>query len=192
MESPPLHICYFDLEIRRTVEECGGWDEVKKTGGVSMLCIWDSLAERPFFYDDHTLAEAADHLERAKVAVSFNGAWFDIPLLQNHLDRAIQITEHIDLFAIVRNSLGDNGKGFRGHGLDALARNTLGKGKTGIGEAAPLLGKAGHWAELTNYCLSDVLLTRDLSDFIRKEGYVIDASGERLAVRVPEWFKTKN
>jgi DEAD/DEAH box helicase domain-containing protein len=189
-KQAPLHTCYFDLEIRRTVESCGGWEEVKKTGGVSMLCIWDSMAERPYFYDDSSLSDAFEHLERAKVVVSFNGEWFDIPLLQNHLGRHARLVEHIDVFSLVRRELETSRKSWKGHGLDALCRNTLGTGKTGSGERAPHLAAEGKWAELVNYCLSDVLLTRDLCNFIRKEGYVIDKDGDRLPIALPPWFRT--
>jgi len=187
---PDLHICYFDLEIRRSVESCGGWDEVKKTGGVSMLCIWDSRAKRPFFYDDHTLADAADHLERSQIVVSFNGAWFDVQLIQNSLARPLKLVEHVDIFADVKRALELAGKSWKGHGLDALCRNTFGMGKIGSGEHAPQLVVEGKWAELVNYCLSDVLLTRDLCEFIRKEGYVIDKDGERLPIALPPWFRS--
>lgn len=187
---PDLHVCYFDLEIRRSVESCGGWDAVKKTGGVSMLCIWDSRASRPFFYDDSSLADAVEHLERANVVVSFNGAWFDIPLIQNHLGRNARLVEHVDVFSLVRRQLEAEGKSWKGHGLDALCRSTLGEGKSGSGEHAPLLAAEGKWAELVNYCLSDVLLTRDLCEFIRKKGFVIDKDGEELRLEVPAWFRT--
>jgi hypothetical protein len=42
---------------------------------------------------------------------------------------------------------------------------------------------------LVNYCLEDVLLTRDLGHFISKEGYVIDRDGEKLPLLVPNWYR---
>jgi hypothetical protein len=47
----------------------------------------------------------------------------------------------------------------------------------------------GRWAELVNYCLEDVLLTRELGHFIAREGYVYDRDGERLLLEVPAWYK---
>jgi DEAD/DEAH box helicase domain-containing protein len=188
--SPP-HTLYFDLEVRRGPDEYGGdWERVRREGGVSVLCIWDEREGRPYFYDDHTLAEAAEKLSSADLVVSFNGAWFDVPLLENHLLRNISLVEHLDLFALVKSGLDRAGKSFRGHGLDALAQATLGKGKNGSASRAPELARVGRWAELTNYCLEDVLLTRDLGHFIAREGYVIDKDGERLLLSVPDWYRT--
>jgi DEAD/DEAH box helicase domain-containing protein len=183
------HTLYFDLEVRRGPDEFGGdWERVRKEGGVSVLCIWDEREDRPYFYDDHTLAEAAERLSSAELVVSFNGAWFDVPLIENHLMRNLQLNEHVDLFALVKHGLDRVGKSFRGHGLDALAQSTLGHGKNGSASRAPELARMGHWAELTNYCLEDVLLTRDLGHFIAREGFVYDKDGERLLLSVPPWY----
>lgn len=189
--SPSVpHTLYFDLEVRRGPEDFGGdWERVRKEGGVSVLCIWDDQESRPYFYDDHTLAEAADRLCAADLVVSFNGAWFDVPLIENHLMRNLQLREHLDIFSLVKQGLDRSGKSFKGHGLDALAGATLGRGKVGKSSEATGLARVGHWAELVTYCLEDVLLTRDLAKFIAREGYVIDKDGEQLPLFVPEWFR---
>ena len=188
--SPTIpHTLYFDLEVRRGPDEFGGdWNRVRQEGGVSVLCIWDEKEARPYFYDDHTLSEAADRLSNADLVVSFNGQWFDVPLIENHLLRNLGIREHLDLFSVVKHGLEAAGKSWKGHGLDALASQTLGRGKTGKSAQAPELARTGRWADLVNYCLEDVLLTRDLGHFIAREGYVIDKDGERLLLSVPPWF----
>jgi len=184
------HTLYFDLEVRRGPEDFGGdWERVRREGGVSVLCIWDEREARPYFYDDHTLAEAADRLASADLVVSFNGAWFDVPLIENHLLRNLQLREHLDLFALVKSGLDRAGKSFKGHGLDALASATLGRGKTGKASRAPELASTGHMAELFQYCLEDCLLTRDLGHFIAERGFVIDKDGEELALHVPSWYR---
>jgi hypothetical protein len=109
--------------------------------------------------------------------------------MENHLRRHIGLNEHLDIFALVKSGLDRVGKSFKGHGLDALANATIGRGKTGSGSRAPELARIGRWAELTNYCLEDVLLTRDLGHFIAKEGYIIDRDAEQLTLHVPDWFR---
>ena len=47
-------------------------------------------------------------------------------------------------------------------GLDALARGTLHRGKTGDGADAPRLWAAGRRAEVLAYCANDVRLLRDV------------------------------
>ena len=180
---------YFDLEISKSLEECGGsWDRVRQEGGVSILCIWDETEARPYFFDSHTLDEAAEKLCSADVVVSFNGRWFDVPLLENHFARTLAIKEHLDLFVLVKAALARDNKSWKGHGLDALATNTLGRGKTGHGSHAPALARDGKWGQLVNYCLEDVLLTRDLGRFVAQNRFVIDRDGEKLALDVPEWY----
>jgi DEAD/DEAH box helicase domain-containing protein len=183
------HTLYFDLEVRRGPDEYGGdWERVRKEGGVSILCIWDEREGRPYFYDDHTLSEAAERLSAADLVVGFNSAWFDVPLIENHLLRNLPLREHLDLFSLVRSALDREGKSFKGHGLGALASQTIGRGKNGESAHAPKLAGDGRWGELVSYCLEDVLLTRDLGHFIAKEGYVIDREGERLLLSVPPWY----
>ena len=186
---PALHVLYFDLEIRRSLEEMGdSWDNVKQGGGVSALVIWDEVAGRPYFYDDHTLLEAAQHLERADVVVGFNSAWFDLPLIVQHLDKHVSVKEHLDIFSLVKSALARENKSWKGHGLDALCMGTIGRGKSGHGAQAPGLAKHGRFAELFNYCLDDVLLTRELAKFAAKNGFVIDRDGDKLALDIPDWF----
>lgn len=187
-----FQISYFDLEIRENPDEIGGWDEAKRRGGISIALLLDELRPRVRFFDDHTLSDGAIWLETAPILVTFNGKWFDIPLMENHLGRSLILKEHIDLFALVRDALAKAGKGWKGHGLDAFCQRTLGEGKTGTGEHAPRLAREGRWAELISYCYNDVLLTQKLCNFIRWNGFVLDKDGERLYLDIPQWFRMRN
>ena len=189
-QAQPLRILYFDLETRVPLEELGGsWARVKMEGGVSMMVVWDDLAGAPLFFDDHDLEAAAKTLEGADLVVSFNGRYFDVPLLEQHLGRSIQLKEHWDLFHDVEQALRARGEGFRGYGLGAICERTIGKSKTGSGKDAPHLARTGKWAELVSYTLSDVLLCRDLATHIRENGSIVDKNGENLTVEVPFWLQ---
>lgn len=183
-----LHVVYFDLEIRHSVEECGGWEGAIRGGGVTALCLWDSKDENAVFYDDHCLESGAQHLEEADVVVSFNGKSFDVPLIERHLKRALGLKEHIDIFELAKKGLDRIGKPWKGNGLDALSLKTCQRGKSGNGAHAPQLAADGHWAELFTYCLRDVILTRDLLTFARRNGYVFDKDGEVLELKLPNWL----
>lgn len=187
----PFNIAYFDLEIREDPDIIG-WDECVKRGGISIACLLDEFRSVPRFFDDKTLADGAVWLENAAVLVTFNGTRFDLPLVENHLGRSLTLKSHIDLFLLVKQALSRAGKGWRGHGLDALCRNSLGEGKIGSGAQAPRLAAEGRWAELVSYCLSDVLLTQKLCTFIRWNGYVIDKDGDTLYLDIPRWFRMRD
>ena len=171
---------FFDLEIRKTVDECGGWEGAKSQGGVSLLCIWDEAEARPHFFDDNDLSEAVERLENAELCVSFNGKWFDMKVLEASWGAPIKLRDHWDVFETVKTALDDHLIPWRGHGLDALCRETLGKGKSGSGEHAPMLLRDGKIAQLTNYCLNDVLLTRDLAKFASLNRFVRGIGGKRI------------
>lgn len=189
LEAPNLSICYFDLEIRRTLEECGSWEEVRRSGGISIGCIWNDSYGHPTFFDEHSLPESVSQLEGADVCVSFNGKWFDQPLMETILGRPIHFQEHFDIFRNIKDALNRVNKSWKGHGLDAICQRTLGIGKNGYSENAPRLAKEGKWAELTNYCLRDVLLTRQLCGFVRKNGHIIDVDGDQLFLDLPDWLR---
>jgi hypothetical protein len=182
-------IVYFDLEIKNDLDAIGGWEGAKTHGGIGILCLWDSEDESPHFFDETTAPEACQILESASAAVSFNGTGFDLHVLQAATGRKISLQSHVDLFELARDQLDRLGKAWKGNGLDALSRNTIQRGKIGVGSDAPKLLRDGKWAQLANYCLRDVLLTRDLLTFCRRNGYILDKDGEALYLKLPEWLK---
>lgn len=171
---------FFDLEIRKTVEESGGWEGAKTSGGVGLLCLWSEAEGRPHFFDDHDLIEAVQMLENAELLVSFNGLSFDMRVLESTWGGPIHTKAHWDVFESVKESLNRKNLPWKGNGLDALCKETLGEGKICSGEKAPLLLRDGQLAKLVNYCLSDVLLTRSLAKFASQNGFVRTFGGRML------------
>jgi len=58
-------------------------------------------------------------------------------------------------------------------GLDLLAKENIGSGKTGHGLEAAQLYSEGKIDELKKYCLNDVLLTKELYDLARSQGHLM-------------------
>jgi len=56
--------------------------------------------------------------------------------------------------------------------LEALARGTLGMGKSADGVLAVTWWKAGEIQKIIDYCTQDVKVTRDIFQFGLKHGYV--------------------
>jgi len=189
-EKSVARVGIFDLEIRRSVDDCGGWKAVISKGGVSLGCIWDEIDLYPHFYDDNDLEKLAEHLEKLDFLVTFNGKGFDVPLVEAHIGRKLSLKSHFDLFAAVKEALDRSGIPWKGHGLGPLCERTLGRGKLGTGEGAPLLLASGKVADLVNYCLSDVMLTLELLEHAVNSGFVVAADGSKLFVDVPEDLKS--
>jgi DEAD/DEAH box helicase domain-containing protein len=177
-----------DLETRCLAQDLpGSWDALKRgEGGASAAVVWHSPSGRPYLFDDHDVVDIAEFLENTEVILSFNGVEFDIPVIEGLLGRSLDITHHIDIYQLCYQAMVPNLR--RGFKLGELAERTIGRGKTGDGAHAPKLANEGRFGQLFNYCLEDVILTRDLATFIQNNGGVIDTTGELLPLDLPEWF----
>lgn len=189
-----LRIIVWDIEIAKEVTEVGGWDAAREgAAGVSSVALYDSATKRFHIYGPSlgydlgegffasgpgTLPECTNHLNEADILVGFNTIGFDVPAYEGYMGDDIVPLAHFDILDNVWNALGANKhKGYR---LNDICKRTLNKEKTGDGESAPRLFRAGHIAKLHDYNINDVALTLDLFNFIEKHGFIIDVNGEQL------------
>ncbi len=100
-------------------------------------------------------------LTESALLVGFSSNRFDIPILSRALGLDFQTHPRVDLCEEIELRTG------RRVGLNTLALVNLGRGKTGAGLEAPQLYREGRLEELKNYCLNDVLLTKELYDLVR-------------------------
>lgn len=187
-----IHVITFDLETRKGPDEVGGWGNLKAgKGGISALIAHDSETDQYLLYDDHTLSDFALVVEQPGVVlVGFNSKEFDLSVIQGILCRRLGVKYHIDIFDLIAQALEREGrKRERGWKLGDNARRTMGLAKSGQGARAPELAREHRYAELFTYCQDDVILTRQLLDYIRRHGGVLDNDGSLLELDVPEWLR---
>lgn len=147
-----------DLETKKLFHEVDRGRHEKL--GVSVLGLWDSSTGqerdslKAFF--EAELSQAWPILEVADLLVGFNIKKFDLPVLSAYYPGDLAKFPVFDLLDAVKEGLGFRLK------LDDLAKATLGRGKTGTGLDAYRFFQQGKLAELKNYCLADVAITRDL------------------------------
>jgi len=174
---------FFDTEVSKPIEEVGGWNAAR-TGAAGLsaaVCLYEP-SSRVRIFDNATLEELVHELETPGITlVTFNGEGFDLPLIGGLFGRSITPSRHLDLLSLV-----SEGDGLKGWGLDDVCKRTLGRGKTGHGAFAPTLVRQGRWAELFDYCLNDVYLTRDLFFHIRSRGTVISPDGRLKVIPLEE------
>jgi DEAD/DEAH box helicase domain-containing protein len=180
-----MSYCVFDLEIASPISSHpDGWAAARRGDlGISVLCGWDSDNDLYRFFDSHNLSEGGEWLSTFDTVVGFNSQDFDIPCLAGVLKSTPLLKGHYDILQKVWGAL--DSKRFKGYGLDAICKRTLGFGKVGSGEHAPQLLADGRIAELYSYCLYDVYLTRLLFEHIMYDGFIIDVSGDKLCLEVP-------
>ncbi len=138
---------------KRTLDE-----NLEETKG-EMLSFWENEFDKmwPIF-------QSADRI------VGFNSFHFDIPALARHADFPFAKLPHFDIMAHVKDAFG------RRISLDDIAKETLDTQKSDSGLNAVLYWKNGDkesLIKLKKYCEDDVIITRDVYDFVVKNGHLL-------------------
>lgn len=159
-----------DIETKQLVED---WDRPWEAG-IACCGALASWHPSPMIFDEHNLAKLPDLVAAADVVVTYNGARFDLPILE-HVCGPLEIAHHSDLMAPLYQALGWRPR------LEDVARPTLRLGKGGHGAMAPDLYQQGLFGQLHSYCLRDVAITYRLYEFVSRHGYVVvwDKHAER-------------
>ena len=187
-----MRIITWDLEINEPVEAHPDRWEAARRGdcGLASLALADNHTGRVHLYDRRTLGACIEHLSSANLLVGFNSINFDAPCLIGVAEKdgidmrgKIELVPHYDICQEIWNAIGKRHKGW---GLGPTCERTLGIGKSGTGEHAPVLAQQGRWAELHDYNINDVHLTQQLFNHIVLEGYVIGPDGETVHLLAPE------
>ena len=161
-----MRIIYLDLETQKLAQEVGGWQNTHLMR-VSVLVIYDSLEKRFFTFTEDTLDDLINLLDQADLVVGFNIKRFDYGVLSAYTSRKLEGLPTFDILEDIYRRLG-----FR-LGLDHLARETIGQGKSADGLQAVEWFRQGEMEKLADYCRQDVAATRDLFLFGLCNGHLI-------------------
>ncbi len=158
-----------DVETKKTFDEVGGQGFAERLG-VSFVgvCVREGMSGKgemlKFFEQD--IPRLFPLLEKADVVIGFNIDDFDMQTLVPYYSADISTIPTLDVLTRIKNSAGHR------IGLDAVAKETLGIGKSGNGLDAIKYYKNQEWDKLSEYCLQDVAVTRDVYDFGLQKGHV--------------------
>lgn len=199
----------YDIEISKTIEEAGGWNNHNNMGLGSAVAYSFNQDRYFFFLHDSDKSKLIDLLNGNRV-ITYNGVRFDSKVVLGE-DREIEKTEsglgiivynksrtvkwlELDIYLQILKSqynLTDDisaigkfpksGKG--GLKLDGVTKSTLGavQHKTASsGAEAPGMYKAGDYSSLLEYNLQDTILTKKLYDFILQNNFIKDAFGKKI------------
>jgi DEAD/DEAH box helicase domain-containing protein len=157
-----------DVETQKTFDEVGGYFPDRLGISFVGVCIRDGLSGpgemKGYFEKD--LPQLFPLLEQADVVIGFNIDGFDMQTMVPYYSADVTKIPTLDLMLRIKDSAGHR------IGLDAVAQETLGAGKSGDGLDAIKYYKSQDWERLSSYCLRDVEVTRDIYDFGLKKGLV--------------------
>ncbi len=161
-----MRLVVFDVETKKAFDEVGGyypaklgvsvsgvwWGEYDPTSPVASLGTGGELRA----FREEEFGEMFKIFERADRIVGFNSIDFDLPALSPYYVGDLFTLPNFDILQKVEERVGYRVK------LDALVKETLGLQKGGSGLDALTYYHEGNWDKLINYCLQDVMVTRDL------------------------------
>lgn len=157
-----------DVETKKTFDEVGGFFPDRLGISFVGVNVRHGFGEAGEFqsYFEQDLPQLFPLLEKADVVVGFNIDGFDMPTFTSYYTGDISKIPTLDIMARIKDSIGHR------IGLDAVAKETLGVGKTGNGLDAIAYYKKQQWEELQKYCLQDVKVTRDILDYGYSKGEI--------------------
>lgn len=188
-----------DTESQKMADQVdGGWSNVYGML-MSSAVTYDSKTDNYMFWDDESRDKLCEYLN-GKTVVTYNGIMFDSRLLQgNH--RTIELNgdtktdnycwHNIDIYVEIFRRIYKMDKSNYPKLLEKMQANKHAKGifslhditvatlnhtKIGDGAMAPKLFQDGKFAELYQYNLQDVRVTKELFQFILKYKYIVTGS----------------
>jgi len=153
----------FDVETQNTFADVG--NDTRKLK-VSVAVCYDYATLKTYAFLESELPELFKLFEKASVLVGYNSQYFDLVVLNEYYLGNLFEFPHFDLLSDIKEQSGHR------YPLDDMVKATLNKGKSGHGLEAINLFREGKIKELTKYCEDDVLLTKELFDYGRQNGYV--------------------
>ncbi len=163
-----MRYIFLDVETKKTFDEVGGFFPEKLGISFVGIVIRDGMSgkgePRGFFEND--LPDLFPILETADVVVGFNIDGFDMPTMIGYYSGDITQIPTLDVMTRIQDSVGHR------IGLDAVAHETLGVGKSGNGLDAIKYYRTGQLDKLRDYCMQDVAVTRDIYDYGLAKGKV--------------------
>jgi DEAD/DEAH box helicase domain-containing protein len=174
------HFLVIDVETKQLVQDVGGWDHIDKLG-ISVACAYDSKTDQFLSFRENELKTLIDLCEE-RLVIGYNIRGFDLPVMVPYgLD-----VQRLDVFDIMYDLQTLTRQQFLK--LEAVARGTLGAGKSADGLMAVEWWKTGQIQKIIDYCLQDVKVTRDVFQFGRQNGMVRIQRSEDKVVEVPvQW-----
>ncbi len=169
----------FDLETKYTFRQ---YDDHKKLG-VTVVSAYDYGQNQSKVFLEKEINSLFPLLENASYLIGFNIKNFDLPVLSAYYPGNINHFPVFDILDDIKEKIG-----FR-LSLNDVINATLGKKKSGHGLQAIELYNEGKIKELSQYCLDDTILTKELFEYGAKTGEIYYLTPTGKATIKVKWRK---
>lgn len=175
-----------DIETKGTFDEAGGRGHFENMQ-ISVVGVYDYATDQYRAYEEKELGQLQNVVINSSLIVGFNHVGFDMPILQNYFSIDVKKLPLFDIMLDFQQKMGHR------IALDSIAQATLGVGKSGSGLDAIRYFREGKIAELKEYCLNDVKVTRQIFDYGIEHGKIafISKMGHQKKELAVDWKKYK-
>jgi DEAD/DEAH box helicase domain-containing protein len=173
------------LETKYAAADVGGWSHIDKMG-MSIGVTYSTARGGYKVYGEPEVEELIKELQRADLVIGFNHVRFDYRVLEGYSIFDFSQVPSLDMLIEVNRILGHRLK------LDSIAQATFGCEKTAEGLQAIEWYQQGKLAEIAEYCLFDVKITKLIHEYGAAYGHLFYMSrfGKKLKMEV-EWGEPK-
>lgn len=172
------NILFFDLETQKSADEVGGWDN-KHLMKMAVGVIYSTKDKCFKSFTEDKIKDMIKEFLKADLIVGFNIKKFDWHVLIPYTNLDFTILPTLDLLELVHKQLG-----FR-LSLDHLAMANLKKGKVADGLQSLQWFKEGKINEIIEYCKHDVMLTKELFEYILNNKYLRYVHKDGRILQIP-------
>jgi DEAD/DEAH box helicase domain-containing protein len=174
-----MNYVVLDIETKNIFQDVGSNNPVDLD--LSVISIYDSRNKKVQSFLEEDLVKMWPILEAADFIVTFNGDHFDLPLLNKYYRGNLLSMKSVDIMKAVKESCGKRIK------LDSIAQATLGKNKLAEGLMAVKWWKEGKIDLIKKYCEEDVMITKQIFDFILEKEYILipDLIKKEEKIKIP-------
>ncbi len=175
------NIVYFDLETQRSANDVGGWNHIDRMG-MSIGVTYSTARGGYMVYGEPQVNDLIQEIQRADLVVGFNHIRFDYKVLEGYSVFDFSQVPSLDMLVDLNEKLGHRLK------LDSIAQATFGCEKTAEGLQAIEWFKQGKLAEIAEYCLYDVKITKMVHEYgaAYDHVYYTNRFGDKLKAEV-DW-----
>jgi DNA polymerase III epsilon subunit-like protein len=163
----------FDIETKNIFQDVGSRDPIDLD--ISLVGLYDYDTDKYHTFLEEEFPKMWEIIKKADLLITFNGEYFDIPLLNKYYKKAglgdLKDIRSLDIFKEIKNTSG------RWLKLDNIAIGTFGVNKSGDGLEAVKWWREGEIEKIKKYCLDDVKITKDIYEYTIKNKKLIYKEG---------------